>query len=387
MAYREAFEHIQSNYMLRLSEAGFPTSDALLVPAAGACNACPKRTGNQRELFDDVKSADVCTDPVCFLTKRRAALMRRVEAVRTETGIDPLFVATVFGYSGNDQKQWPAGTLDRSAFKEVKPESCKSVKPAVVAAADQVGDLGKTLYVCTNKRCPKHGASTSSSRPRSSSSGSRPSTSAADSKKFQEQQRKAAEARRTSEMVRLAGLARVAAAAEKRELGDKDLRLIASVLLVEVNNVCEIAEGALHHMAVRRELMQPDPKGNVYALDRKAEAAFRAALPKVSGKELRGLVMELLVASMPERGSDGGPTFVDAFTFFGVDLKRLAAASVVRRCRECGCTEVNACVVMGEGCAWLEQPDPKTGLGLCTAPACAKKHVAAKPAKKGKGRK
>jgi hypothetical protein len=59
----------------------------------------------------------------------------------------------------------------------------------------------------------------------------------------------------------------------------------------------------------------------------------------------------------------------------------------VRRCRECGCTEVNACVVMGEGCAWLEEPDPKTGLGLCTAPLCAKKHGAAKAGKKGKGRK
>jgi upstream activation factor subunit UAF30 len=39
-------------------------------PIAPACGECPKRTGNQPELFADVKSADVCTDPVCFKAKR-----------------------------------------------------------------------------------------------------------------------------------------------------------------------------------------------------------------------------------------------------------------------------------------------------------------------------
>jgi ParB/RepB/Spo0J family partition protein len=43
-----------------------------LVPAAGACTTCPKRTGTNPELFPDVKSADVCTDPKCFAAKRGA---------------------------------------------------------------------------------------------------------------------------------------------------------------------------------------------------------------------------------------------------------------------------------------------------------------------------
>jgi ParB/RepB/Spo0J family partition protein len=78
MGFRLAAEHIQSRFMLQLSGAGFRTTDEQLVPEAGSCRACPKRTGNQRELFDDVKSADVCTDPECFARKREAAWAARV---------------------------------------------------------------------------------------------------------------------------------------------------------------------------------------------------------------------------------------------------------------------------------------------------------------------
>jgi ParB/RepB/Spo0J family partition protein len=76
MSVRDATSHIHENYMLRLDSAGFPTEDATLVAAAGACGVCPKRTGNQPELFGDIKRADVCTDPVCFRAKRDAQAAR-----------------------------------------------------------------------------------------------------------------------------------------------------------------------------------------------------------------------------------------------------------------------------------------------------------------------
>jgi ParB/RepB/Spo0J family partition protein len=72
MSYREAAEHIQDEYMLQLRGAPFKPDDPDLVPAAGACTTCPKRTGTNPELFPDVKSADVCTDPKCFAAKRGA---------------------------------------------------------------------------------------------------------------------------------------------------------------------------------------------------------------------------------------------------------------------------------------------------------------------------
>ncbi|MBS0364940.1 MAG: ParB/RepB/Spo0J family partition protein [Proteobacteria bacterium] len=82
MSYREALRHIREDYMLDLKEASFPTGDADLVPAAGACGACPKRTGNQRELFQDVKSGDVCTDAPCFKRKSDAWSARQLEKAR-----------------------------------------------------------------------------------------------------------------------------------------------------------------------------------------------------------------------------------------------------------------------------------------------------------------
>jgi ParB/RepB/Spo0J family partition protein len=90
MGYREAAAYVQSNYMLRLADAKFSIKDADLVPAAGACRACPKRTGANPDLFNDVKSADVCTDPPCFTAKQDAhAAQQRSEAVaRGQTIID-----------------------------------------------------------------------------------------------------------------------------------------------------------------------------------------------------------------------------------------------------------------------------------------------------------
>lgn len=78
MPFRDAAKHIRETYMTNLSDAGFPTEDATLVAAAGACGVCPKRTGNQAELFDDVKSGNVCTDPACFKEKRQAHATRAI---------------------------------------------------------------------------------------------------------------------------------------------------------------------------------------------------------------------------------------------------------------------------------------------------------------------
>ncbi len=73
MSVREAQAHLQRQYMTRLELATFKLDDATLVPEAGSCTKCTHRTGNQRELFSDVKRADVCTNPPCFDRKTRAA--------------------------------------------------------------------------------------------------------------------------------------------------------------------------------------------------------------------------------------------------------------------------------------------------------------------------
>lgn len=76
MSFRRAREILQQEFMLDLDRAPFDTQDADLLPKAGNCTACPKRTGNAPDLFDDVGSKDVCTDPVCFGMKKAAHVLR-----------------------------------------------------------------------------------------------------------------------------------------------------------------------------------------------------------------------------------------------------------------------------------------------------------------------
>lgn len=71
---------LQSNVMLRLDVASFVITDKRLVASAGSCKDCPKRTGANPDLFVDVSSTDMCTDPVCFHNKEdahRATLIAR----------------------------------------------------------------------------------------------------------------------------------------------------------------------------------------------------------------------------------------------------------------------------------------------------------------------
>lgn len=63
---------ILGKYQLRLTEAPFDRGDATLVPEAGNCKVCPKRSGNQADLFADVKNKDTCMDPLCFEQKKEA---------------------------------------------------------------------------------------------------------------------------------------------------------------------------------------------------------------------------------------------------------------------------------------------------------------------------
>ena len=62
---------IERKYLTRLDRAPFSLKDAKLVPVAGPCTTCPKRSGNQPGLFDDTPK-DTCTDAVCFRSKLSA---------------------------------------------------------------------------------------------------------------------------------------------------------------------------------------------------------------------------------------------------------------------------------------------------------------------------
>jgi len=74
-------------YMHRLAQAPFDTADAALTDA-GACTACPHRSGAQRALFEELDDKqDACLRPPCWQAKVDATWSRAAAAAKSK-GLD-----------------------------------------------------------------------------------------------------------------------------------------------------------------------------------------------------------------------------------------------------------------------------------------------------------
>lgn len=99
MEAKEASKELQGTVMCKLSRPGFDTAADDLVPDAGACTDCTKRTASQRALFAEVDD-DLCIDPKCFRQKLDAAFKLRAKQAKSE-GTEVLSASkakTAFGY-------------------------------------------------------------------------------------------------------------------------------------------------------------------------------------------------------------------------------------------------------------------------------------------------
>ena len=87
MSARDADDYIHRTFMLSLSHAAFKITDASLVPDAGNCKDCSKRTGSNPDLFGDIASGDTCTDAACFQAKETAH-RERIKAEAESRGME-----------------------------------------------------------------------------------------------------------------------------------------------------------------------------------------------------------------------------------------------------------------------------------------------------------
>ena len=70
-------DFVDQNIICNLSSAAFKKDDANLLPKAGPCTTCPKRSG-ANQLFSDLKEKDRCFDPGCFLQKRISFMVNKI---------------------------------------------------------------------------------------------------------------------------------------------------------------------------------------------------------------------------------------------------------------------------------------------------------------------
>jgi hypothetical protein len=90
---------INEKVLRKLDKAPWDKADAWLVPSAGPCTLCPKRSRAQGVLFEMKEGVDLCLDAGCFTAKRTAFVTRRLAEVTAELGKAPLCVSSEYSPS------------------------------------------------------------------------------------------------------------------------------------------------------------------------------------------------------------------------------------------------------------------------------------------------
>ena len=141
---------IQANLYLNLAEAPFDREDMTLKPEAGACVACPRRSGFNTSLFADVQG-DQCLDAPCFQAKVTAHIDRQLAARPELVSIETAWRAP---------KEQRVGALQKHQYRELdvpdNPDAeapCAHTKSAIIVFGKHAGC---TLTVCTDNDCPVH---------------------------------------------------------------------------------------------------------------------------------------------------------------------------------------------------------------------------------------
>lgn len=214
---RDFLAWIEQNILLSLNRVPFDTKDATLLPEAGSCTECPKRTGFNTLLFGEMSQHDSCTDAACFNTKIGESIARQL-ADKPKL----VQIATSHGVHKDGpvlpRNRYVALTLTNPA-KSKQPLSpyqkpCKHMAEAIVVDG---AERGRTAKICAEPTCAVHFADSLKPSPQQV-------------EKEREQRRKEVEGRKVEATVRHRTLAEVLRRVSA-PLGRADLAMVASALL------------------------------------------------------------------------------------------------------------------------------------------------------------
>jgi ParB family chromosome partitioning protein len=150
---------IEHNILLELASAPFSKEDAALVPEAGACLDCPKRTGHNVLLFEGLTHADQCSDPKCYAAKVDAHVRQTVAAKPKLVQISTAYGTPKDGSAVVPRNKYVEIRNDKPTNQKQRdwPEykTCKFTTEAIVTEGSEKGELRR---VCANPECPVHHA-------------------------------------------------------------------------------------------------------------------------------------------------------------------------------------------------------------------------------------
>ena len=298
---RHLQQWIEHNILLELASAPFSKEDAALVPEAGACLDCSKRTGHNVLLFEGLTHADRCSDPKCYAAKVEAHVRQTVAAkpklvqISTAYGTPKEGTATVprnkYVEIRNDnptnpkQRDWP------------EYKTCKFTTEAIVTEGSEKGELRR---VCANPECPVHHAKKQRSN-------------VADDAGVNAEQEK----RRCEEaLAQATGLRVLSAIVES-----VPVRLMKRDLLFIVEHLAAMLDERRLAIVLRQHGMG---KAQATAADTPAKL-LAAFVRKADESTLGHLLVEIVILHSTHSPTDSGKVLKEAAEFYKVDVNAITA--------------------------------------------------------------
>lgn len=384
ISVRELADYIEEEIHLDLNSASFSKKDPDLLPSAGPCTTCTKRTGFIPALFPDIKKKDTCTDPECFRAKVQAFIDTWLKTKSQDTDIPPLKLDSNYDYRRKKLPEDPQAPIPNNFYQEItdrRKGSCEHAREGIIVEGHS---KGKVLTVCIEPTCKTHR--------RSSSTGSSPEMAA-----YHQRQKAEQEKRKTGETIRLRIVDAIVAKVPK-ELSKDDYIFLAGQLFAELWDDYRRQIAARHGIQPVKEQYTRDYQ--------KPMQKYIGGLDKAA---LQRLLMEMsLIRNLPKpySGSRSGDILIETGKRYHVDSKKIEAevqkevkekeAAKKEKmkkgknkkaiklesgvCRICGCTETTPCItdpISRITCAWTDKT--KT---LCTM--CKKKQLQTSAKRKGK---
>jgi ParB family chromosome partitioning protein len=291
---------IEQNVYLSLKSVPFSKEDERLLPEAGSCANCPKRTGFNALLFSEVRE-DSCADAACFNRKLDAHIAQRVTMMPNLVMISQNYNATGDTSVLARRNYIEVVTRKAKKGKEARPEQriCDYLKPAIYADGMEKGRLVK---VCADRSCKVHFREQQQQ----------------DKQRLQFKAEKTAASRKTKQTISFRH--RLIADVLKRvkpQFGTEELRMVACFALRTLPHELACRLGKRHGLQ-----NQKDPRD--YQMAEKARTLYK----KADAAGLTALIFEAMLLGSAERTTENkedDPLCIAA-SLFKIDTKALRAS-------------------------------------------------------------
>jgi ParB/RepB/Spo0J family partition protein len=153
---------VERSVMLKLKGVPWKLEDATLVPEAGACTTCQKRSGSNVALFGDLTAEeDICLDSTCYATKHKA-LVKITIAKAKEDGGEMVKLSARQSESPLPEDLKASLVIKRGQWVRAGAAKCEDVVQGIVvdASGQQYEQkkiaAGDVFKVCCNQKCKVH---------------------------------------------------------------------------------------------------------------------------------------------------------------------------------------------------------------------------------------